>query len=163
MGLKILQEQRAQILFCLAIIITTLGCQPAAHQKLLGRWNVNLETEDIELGEMTIGENPLLANLGQTLLNALNVELEMLFRADETFSMTLEVMGNALRREGTWRVLESNDETIVVETRLGEDSEAKTWKIRFLSEDEFQTVPPQGSRLKINRLVTFRRTRPSST
>jgi hypothetical protein len=162
MGLKEVSKRIAQSLACL-VVITTAGCQPAAYQKLVGRWEVGLKTEDIDLGDVKIGENPLLASLGQSLLSTLNIELELLFRADETFLMTLRVMGNDLRREGTWRVLESNDKTAVVETRLGEDGDLKTWNIEFRSEDEFQTVPPQGSQLKINRLVTFRRAPPSST
>ena len=152
-------DRRMRLLLSLfaLVVASTAGCSPVTRQRLVGRWQVGLEMDDVDLGEMTAGENTLLASLGQTLLRTLKIELELQFRVDNTFSMTLTVMGNSFRRDGTWRVLPSTDETTTVETRLSEEGEPKEWQIRFLSDDDFQTIPPEGARLKINHLVTFRR------
>jgi hypothetical protein len=148
---------RWSLLMVLLTVVSAAGCLDPTRQRLLGTWDVQLEMNAAEFSEMTAIENPWVAALGNTLMRTVQASMRLEFRADDTCTWSVSLMGNSFSRLGRWRVGQTRGDTATILTYLEGEPEPRHWEIQFLDENTFQTIPPQDAQLRISRMVTFRR------
>jgi hypothetical protein len=110
-----------------------------------------------DIGQMTVLENPIMASLGGALMHSAGMQMQLNFHSDNSCFLSVSMLGNNWSRRGTWQVQGWPGETAKVEIQFEGSQESRVWEIRFVDNNTFQTVPPEGPGVTVNRMVTFRR------
>lgn len=133
----------------------------SARQKLVGHWSMSIEMNETDLKQMSPTENPIAAAFTQMFMKTVQADVDIVFRADDTATMTLSFLGNAYERHARWTVAKTEGDTATVHLQFAEGSDPTEWVVKFQDENSFQSTPPIDSRWAANKMVTFRRLKTS--
>jgi|CXWL01.1.fsa_nt_gi hypothetical protein len=137
--------------------VTLTGFYNPARAKLIGKWDVSFEMTQTELRQMGVTSNPLVSAAAQTLASALQAQMQVEFRADDTASLGVKTFGFLAEDSGTWKVAAKDGEQVTLEIKFSDDQAAKQWTIRFLDDNTFQMASNKDSRFPVGQMVVFRR------
>ncbi|MEO8494097.1 MAG: hypothetical protein ABI614_03435 [Planctomycetota bacterium] len=137
--------------------LSMTGLLNPTRTKLIGKWDVSFEMTQTDLRQMGVTSNPLVAATAQSLANAMQAQMQVEFRDDDTASLGVKTFGLMAGDSGTWKVGARDGEQVTIEIKFSGDEAAEQWTIRFLDDNTFQMASPKDSRFPVGQLVVFRR------
>ena len=133
------------------------GFYNPARKKLVGKWDVSFEMTQTDLRQMGVTNNPLVAAMGQTLVNTMQAEMQVEFREDDTASLGVTTFGFLAQDSGTWKVAGRDGDQVTVEIKFSGDEAPQQWTIRFIDDNTFQMASTKDARFPVGQMVVFRR------
>ena len=157
--MKILKQLIVIGIFGVLIVaaVSVTGLYNPARKKLIGKWDVSFEMTQTELRQMGVTNNPLVTAAAQTLVSAMQAQMQVEFREDDTASLGVKTFGFLAEDSGTWKVAAKDGDQVTLEIKLSDDQAAKQWTIRFVDDNTFQMASPKDSRFPAGQMVVFRR------
>ncbi len=140
--------------------VSVSGFQNPARKKLIGKWDVAFEMSQTDLRGMGVTANPLVAATAQQLMKAIQTEMQVEFRDDDTVSLGVTTFGFLVGDSGTWKVAGRDGEQTKIAIRFEGEEAEREWSIRFLDDNSFQMESPKDSRFPVGKMVIFRRAPP---
>ena len=143
--------------------LSMAGLYNPARKKLIGKWDVSFEMTQTDLRQMGVTNNPIFGATAQTLVNAMQAQMQVEFREDDTASLGVTTFGFLAGDSGTWKVAGKEGDQVTLEIKFSGDDAAKQWNIRFIDDNTFQMASPKDSRFPAGQMVVFRRVTTSSS
>ncbi len=149
------------VLGVVVLLAPAAGCGPSLESKLLGRWQVDMQSVDIEkvvqdkIQEQQAEGNEMAAAMGQfaatmmkSMIEGMNIETE--FRPDHTVQskVSMNVLGQTKEQtqSGTWRVEATGDNQLTVAVTM-DDGKTNTINVKFVDDNRFNasgSIPGAG-------------------
>ena len=133
------------------------GLLNPTKKKLIGKWDVSFEMTQTDLRQMGVTNNPLVAATAQTLVNAMQAQMQVEFKDDDTASLGVTTFGFLAEDSGTWKVAAKDGDQVTIEIKFSDDQAPQQWTITFLDDNTFQMASPEDSRFPVGQMVVFRR------
>lgn len=147
----------------IAVGVSVTGFYNPARTKLIGKWDVSFEMTQTDLRQMGVTNNPLVAATAQTFANAMQAQMKVEFRDDDTASLGVTTFGFLAEDSGTWKVAGRDGDQVNVEIKFSGEQSPQQWTIRFVDDNTFQMVSTEDARFPIGQMVVFRRVVPATS
>ena len=141
----------------IAAAVSVTGLYNPARKKLIGKWDVSFEMTQTELRDMGVTNNPLVTATAQTLVKAMQAEMQVEFLEDDTATIGVTSFGFLTGESGQWEVVSKDGEQVTIALKFSEGEAPKEWIVRFLDDNTFQMESSKDSRFPVGQIVVFRR------
>ncbi|MDX1948015.1 MAG: hypothetical protein SFU86_21630 [Pirellulaceae bacterium] len=117
------------------LTVAFVGCNPAAP--IVGKWEIDAAAPTAPT------DNPLAAAMAAGMLAMLKVDVE--FKADNTCSMTGQVLGQSLQKTGKWRYVKTDGDALVLMVHVDGDPNERELRVKVIDAEHLEMIPPAMS------------------
>jgi hypothetical protein len=157
--MKLIKQLIVIGIFGVAIMIgvSAMGLYNPTRARLIGKWDVSFAMTQADWQQMGVTNNPLAEVAAETLVSAIQAEMQVEFRDDDTASLDVTTFGVLASEAATWKIASTKDGQATISIAFSKDQAENEWSIRFVDNDTFRMDSPKDSRFPVGKMVLFRR------
>jgi len=137
--------------------VSVSGFYNPVRKKLIGKWDIAFEMTQTDLRKMGVTNNPVVGAAAQGVMKAMQAEMQIEFRDDDTVSMGMTTFGFFAGESGTWKASRGDSDQFVIAIQFDGAEKTTEWTIEFIDDNTFQMASSQDSRFPASQIVVFRR------
>jgi len=136
------------------------GCSNPARDRIIGKWNAEIEMTDEDRANLLPKDNPIMARIGKVLMDSMRVEMAWEFSADDTVTASATLLGKSMTRSGTWRYIRSDEKSTTIKVEF-ENEEPREMIFTFSNRNTVEAAPFSLGKMKRDRIITYKRVAPT--